>query len=163
MLAHSAMLYGALMGLFWIVKYLFFMFGFHWPFFDMVYWGLTFLVPVLAYVMTLYYKHDIGGHISFLHAWQFGFLLYLFAALLVSLLHFVFYRFVAPPDYITNTFHQTVLLLKEVDLPADVQAAIDKMEVPSPILMVFSQLLNNIIYGIIFSIPVALLACRKNA
>lgn len=90
LLLKSAMTYGLVMGIFWVIKYLFFIFSNTVPSLNIVYLGLTLLVPFIAYYLTKRYKQDIGGTISFFHAWRFGTMLYFFAALIVALEHFVF-------------------------------------------------------------------------
>lgn len=163
LLMKSAMTYGLLMGVYWIFKYLFFISSIYFPITSTIYWGFTFIVPLIAYIFTLRYKQDIGGTIGFFHAWQYGILIYLFAALVVSLMHYLFYRYWAPSDLIENSFNEVVNMLKAANLSPEIEKAIGEMTMPTPIKMVISQLFNNIFYGIIFSVPVAALACRKNA
>lgn len=163
LLVRFAMSYGLNMGIYWLFKYLIFIFSLHWEILNMVYWGFTFLVPLIAYIFTLRYKQELGGRIGFWHAWQFGVLLYLFAGLIVSLLHYVFYRYIASPDLISNAYKEGLSLLKTMNISSEVQKMIEKMPVPTPIMMVFSQLLNNLFYGVVFSVPVALLASMKHA
>jgi len=85
LLLKGAMTYGLAMGIYWVVKYIFFIFSVSVPSLSLVYWLLTLAVPFIAYYMTKRYRHDIGGRISFFHAWRFGTMLYFFAALIVSL------------------------------------------------------------------------------
>lgn len=92
LLLKGAMTYGLAMGIYWVVKYIFFIFSVSVPSLSLVYWLLTLAVPFIAYYMTKRYRHDIGGRISFFHAWRFGTMLYFFAALIVSLEYFVFYQ-----------------------------------------------------------------------
>ena len=82
LLLKSTMSYGLIMGIFWVIKYLFFIFGYSTPSLIFIYWCLSFAVPFIAYYMTKRYKYEIGGHISFFHAWRFGTMLYFFAALI---------------------------------------------------------------------------------
>ncbi len=87
LLLKGAMTYGLAMGIYWVVKYIFFIFSVSVPSLSLVYWLLTLAVPFIAYYMTKRYRHDIGGRISFFHAWRFGTMLYFFAALIVSRLN----------------------------------------------------------------------------
>ncbi|MCC8199866.1 MAG: DUF4199 domain-containing protein [Tannerellaceae bacterium] len=160
----SAMSYGLLLGLFWVFKYVFFILGYtSSSFFLLFYQALAPVTFILAYIFTRRYRMDIGGKISFFHAWQFGILLYLFAGIIVSLEQFVFYRFLAPPDFIANSLQATVEMLKQADLGPKMVETIERMDVPTPISMAMMGILNNTFYGIIFSIPVAALLCRNNA
>jgi hypothetical protein len=101
----------------------------------------------------------IGGRIGFFHAWQFGSLLYFFAALIVSLLHYVFYRYLAPPDYIANMTSLALDIIKEMNQNFQME------EIPlaefTPIRLTIQGIFNNAFYGIILSVPVAALLYRK--
>ena len=162
LLLSSAMRYGFSLGVFWVVKYLFFILGTSNSFFSIIYWGMSLAVPFVAYTLTKQYRADIGGHIGFLHAWQFGVLIYFFAALIVSLLHYVFYRYIADPSLLSNTLMQTQMLLKEMKANDEVLKAVNEMQL-TPIHMAIQGIFNNVFYGIVLSIPVAALICRNNA
>ena len=160
LLLKSAMTYGLAMGIFWVIKYLFFIFSNTVPALNIIYIVLTLTVPFIAYYLTKRYKQDIGGKISFFHAWRFGTMLYFFAALIVALEHFVFFQFIAPPDFLNNTMTQAIVALKNADFNSEVIEAISRTNFP-PIHMAIQGIFNNIFYGIILSIPVAALVCRK--
>ncbi|MDR1937106.1 MAG: DUF4199 domain-containing protein [Tannerellaceae bacterium] len=158
LLLKSAMFYGLLLGTFWIIKYIFFILGTTHPAMGFVYWILTSLTIVFAYIFTKVYKILIGGRIGFFHAWQFGILLYFFAALIVSLLHYVFFRHLAPPDYVANMIDAAVNMIKEINPQAE--EALNGMPAFTPIRLTLQGILNNVFYGIILSLPVATLLCR---
>ena len=84
LLLKCAMSYGLAMGIYWVIKYLFLIFGYSIPSLIFIYEGLSLAVPLIAYYLTKRYRQDIGGSISFFHAWRFGIMLYFFAALIVS-------------------------------------------------------------------------------
>jgi hypothetical protein len=159
LLLKSAMFYGLLLGVFWIVKYLFFIWGVTHPSVSVVYWALTPLTIVFAYIFTKVYKILIGGWISFFHAWQFGVLLYFFAAVIVSLLHYIFYTYLAPAGYLTDVIDMTMKMVKELN--PQTEEAILKMPVITPIRMAIQGIFNNLLYGILLSLPVAAMLCRK--
>lgn len=159
-LLKGAMAYGMSFGIFWIFKYLFFILSLQVAFMGVVYWGMSVTVPYLAYIVTKKYKQVIGGRISFFHAWQFGILLYFFAALIVSLIHYIFYQFIAPSDYIASSYKQAFELMKTANLDATMMETLSNMKTPSAISMTIQGILNNIFFGIILSIPVAAIVCR---
>jgi hypothetical protein len=159
LLLKSAMFYGLLLGIFWVIKYTFFILGTTHPAMGVVYWILSSLTIVFAYLFTKVYKILIGGRIGFFHAWQFGVLLYFFAALIVSLLHYVFYRYLAPAGYIANMIDLAVEMVKEINPQAE--EALAQMPAFTPIRLTFQGILNNVFYGIILSLPIATLLCRK--
>lgn len=158
----AAMFYGFSLGIFWIVKYIFYMFSMRFSYLVVIYWGMSLVVPYLAYLLTKRYREDLGGIISFSQAWRFGVLIYLFAAMLVSIMHYVFYRFVAPPDFLSSAVEQTIASLKQMQVDSKVISSIESMNF-SPIHMALQGILNNIFYGIILSLPVAALVCRRKS
>lgn len=158
----AAMSYGFSLGIFWIVKYIFYMFSMRFSYLVVIYWGMSLVVPYLAYLLTKRYREDLGGVISFSQAWRFGVLIYLFAAMLVSIMHYVFYRFVAPPDFLSSAVEQIIASLKQMQVDSKVISSIESMNF-SPIHMALQGILNNIFYGIILSLPVAALVCRRKS
>lgn len=158
----AAMSYGFSLGIFWIVKYIFYMFSMRFSYLVVIYWGMSLVVPYLSYLLTKRYRDDLGGVISFSQAWRFGVLIYLFAAMLVSIMHYVFYRFVAPPDFLSSAVEQTIASLKQMQVDSKVISSIESMNF-SPIHMALQGILNNIFYGIILSLPVAALVCRRKS
>ena len=158
----AVMSYGFSLGIFWIVKYIFYMFSMRFSYLVVIYWGMSLVVPYLAYLLTKRYREDLGGVISFSQAWRFGVLIYLFAAMLVSVMHYVFYRFVAPPDFLSSAVEQTIASLKQMQVDSKVISSIESMNF-SPIHMALQGILNNIFYGIILSLPVAALVCRRKS
>ena len=161
-LMSAAMSYGFSLGIFWIVKYIFYMFSMRFSYLVVIYWGMSLVVPYLAYLLTKRYREDLGGVISFSQAWRFGVLIYLFAAMLVSVMHYVFYRFIAPPDFLSSAVEQTIASLKQMQVDSKVISSIESMNF-SPIHMALQGILNNIFYGIILSLPVAALVCRRKS
>ncbi len=160
LLLKSSMQYGLSMGIFWCIKYLFFMLGVSSNFWGILYMMLTLLVPFFAYFFTWRYKRDIGGKIGFFHAWQFGVLLYFFAALIVCLEHYIFYQYIAPPGFLANSLNQTLELLRNSQVDPQMIEAIGNVNI-SPIQMAIQGIFNNVFYGVIFSIPIAMIASRK--
>ena len=160
LLLKCAMSYGLAMGIYWVIKYLFLIFGYSIPSLIFIYEGLSLAVPFIAYYLTKRYRQDIGGSISFFHAWRFGIMLYFFAALIVSIEHFIFFQFIAPPDFLNNTMTQAIVALKNADFNSEEIEAISRTNF-TPIHMAIQGIFNNIFYGIILSIPVAALVCRK--
>ena len=138
------------------------MFSMRFSYLVVIYWGMSLVVPYLAYLLTKRYREDLGGVISFSQAWRFGVLIYLFAAMLVSIMHYVFYRFVAPPDFLSSAVEQTIVSLKQMQVDSKVISSIESMNF-SPIHMALQGILNNIFYGIILSLPVAALVCRRKS
>lgn len=157
----GAMAYGFPLGIYWVIKYLFLISSLRLPVLSFFYVSMTLAVPFIAYFLTKKYKSDIGGSIGFFHAWRFGVLLYFFAALIVSVMHFVFFQFFAPSNFIYDATNQLVDILKNSQMDTEVIESISNMNI-SPIQMAIQGIFNNVFYGIILSIPVAAILCRNN-
>lgn len=160
LLFKSAMVYGFIMGLFWAFKYIFFVLSLSYPFLSFVYWGLTFSVPFLLTVLILHSRIYLPNKISFSHDWVLGVLTYVFAALFVSLGHYIFYRYLAPPNYIADSLNSAIDLIRNSGVSEDVKETVENMHTPTPIQMTLQGIFNNILYGAIFSVPVALITSR---
>lgn len=87
-------------------------------------------------------------------------MLYFFAALIVSIEHFIFFQFIAPPDFLNNTMTQAIVALKNADFNSEVIEVISRTNF-TPIHMAIQGIFNNIFYGIILSIPVAALVAAN--
>lgn len=161
LLLKAAMTYGLAMGVYWVMKYIFFVLSLSVPMMSVIYWMLTMAVPLIAYRMTKLYRLQIGGKIGFFHAWQFGILLYFFAALIVSLAHYVFYRYIAPPDFVASTIGQFATMMNGSNMDPELLKELQAMQI-TPIQMAIQGIFNNLFYGIILSIPVAAILCRNN-
>ena len=151
------------MGIYWVVKYIFFIFSVSVPPFESCLLAIDARRPFHRLLHDeKRYRHDIGGRISFFHAWRFGTMLYFFAALIVSLEYFVFYQFIAPPDFVANAIGQLTTALKDSQVNSDMLDSLSNIRI-SPIHMAIQGIFNNVFYGIILSIPVAALLCRNNS
>lgn len=157
----SAMTYGFTLGIYWVVKYLFLALSARMPALGVIYFILTLAVPVVAYMLTKRYRADVGGSVSFFHAWQFGVLLYFFAALIVSVVHFAYFQYWAPKDFLTHATSQLADLLRRSEVDKQVVDAVGQMSL-SPIRMAIQGIFNNVFYGVVLSIPVAALLCGNN-
>ena len=160
LLLKSAMVYGLIMGLFWAVKYVFFALSVSFPFLSFVYWGLTFSVPFLLATLILHFRVYAPDNISFSRDWTLGVLIYIFAALFVSLEHYVFYRYLAPPNFIADSMNSAIALINESGVSEEVKETVEAMRTPTPIQMTIQGIFNNILYGVIVSLPVALITSR---
>lgn len=90
-----AMLFGTYMGGFWILKFILFPVGLSVPFLLFLFMGLTLCVPFMGYYYARMYRNQVcGGGISFLHAWVFTVFMYMFAALLAAVAHYIYFRFI---------------------------------------------------------------------
>lgn len=161
-LIKTAMTYGLALGIFWMIKFIFFILGASNPLFIKIFTILTIAVPFLAYYFTKKYRDEkLGGQISFFHAWRFGMMLYFFAALVVSLEHFVLFQYVVSHDFYERLMNLLINMMQQSQMDASTLQSIAKQTIPSPIHIAVQNIFNNMFYGILLSIPVALLLRRN--
>lgn len=89
-LQEHAMRFGTFMGIFWIFKFIFLPLGFTIPLLQLLFVLLTLFVPVLGYIYVRKFRNTYcNGEISFFRAFLFTLYMYLFAALLAAVAHYV--------------------------------------------------------------------------
>lgn len=162
-----AMRFGTYMGIFWIAKFFLFPLGLEMPILQILFLVLTLYVPFLAYKLAKKYRNSIcGGEISFVHAWVFITFMYLFSALLTSVGHYIYFRFI-DHGYITNTY---LLLLQETSKAQvegwgatvkQLQEGIKLFGTLRPIEVAMQLLSQNVLYGSLLAIPTALILKRE--
>lgn len=158
-LYHHAAKSGLVFGLFWIIKYLCVFGIFRMPLFmGLIYMGLTIYVPFMAYSLTKKYRDSLSSErFSFSHGWLFGILLYFFASILVTIPHFIFYSYILP-----SNLPQILDQMRSVGFDKTLLRAIEtSMNEISPIKRALGDISNNTIWGIVFSLPVAILLKRN--
>lgn len=162
-LLNCAMTYGTAMGGYWIAKFMLVPFIFTVPLTSMIFLLLTAAVPILGYYFTRQYrdKYCPEGRVPFMQAWIFCLLMYMFAALLVSVAHYVFFRYVDDGAMLA-AYSGVLEQMQQADpsLTAGVeqyQEAIKMLSSLTPIELTVQMISSNIFYGMIFSLPTALL------
>ena len=161
---NHAMSYGTLMGGFWIAKFMLVPFMFSTPMASLMFLLLTATVPFVGYALTRYYRNRYceDERISFLQALSFCMLMYLFASLLVSLAHYIFFRYI-DQGALLATYSQMMEAVLQAN-PAlsatmgQYQEAMALISSLSPIELTIQLISNNLFYGILFSLPTALFA-----
>lgn len=166
-LVNGAMVYGTSMGLFWILKFMLVPFLFTMPLSSLFFLGLTAAVPFLGYFFVRQYRNRYcpSGRIGFTQAWFFSLLMYVFAALLVSVAHYVFFRYVDGGtmvatyrgllDELQATAPEMDELVKQYHQAADLIAAM------TPIELTVQLIMNNLFYGMLLALPTALFVSLK--
>ena len=164
-----AMLYGAYLGVFWIVGAVFFPLGLTNPFLFLLFIGFVLCGPFIAYRYVRTYRNVVCyGSISFSHAWVFTVLMYMFAALLAAVAHYIYFRFI-DQGYIINTysrlvedfFAQDVAMVGMDAYKGQMEMALDQLSMLTPIEITMQLFSNNVFWGILLAIPTALFVMRK--
>lgn len=162
-----AMQFGTYMGFFWIVKFAFFPLGLTIPFLEFLFLILTILVPFVGYYLTRLYRDKVcGGGISFGHAWVFTTFMYMFAALLTSVGHYIYFRFI-DNGFVASAYIEMVKQLGKSQ-PADlgdslkqIEDAIKMLGNLRPIELIMQLLSQNVIYGAFMALPIAFFVKKR--
>lgn len=161
--------FGAYMGVFWMLKFALFPLGLSVPFLMFLFIGLTLCVPFMGYrYVRLYRDTACGGQITFLHAWAFTVMLYMFAALLAGVAHYIYFRYI---DYgfIADTYANMADLMGENTPPAmapyveQIKNISGIMRTLTPIEITMQLMSQNVFYGVLLGIPTALFVMKKKS
>lgn len=161
-----AMRFGTYMGLFWIAKFFLFPLGLEMPVLQWIFLSLTIYVPILGYKFAKKYRDTLcGGAISFFHAWLFVTFMYLFASLLTSVGHYVYFQFI-DNGYIASTYLGMIKNAgKELngadDLLKQLEEAVNLFAGLRPIEIIMQLLSQNMLYCSVIAIPTALILKKK--
>ena len=166
-LQQTAMYFGTLMGLFWIIKVTFLPLGFTIPLLQLLFVLLTFFVPILGYLYARKFRNRYcGGSITFSRAFAFTVLMYLFAALLAAVAHYIYFRYIDNGFLIDSYIGQleamkptaTEELKESIDQFIEGFSLISSL---SPIQLTFQLISQNFLYGTLLALPTALLVMRR--
>lgn len=158
-----AMIFGTYMGVFWILKFTLLPLGMTSPFLLLLFICLTLCVPFMGYYYTKIYRDKVcGGTIGFLHAWVFDIFMYVCAALLMAVAHYVYFRFIDQGFMLDTLRQQSMQMTRNILMsPKQMKAYIDTMGTLTPTDITLSMVSSNIYYCALLSIPTALIAMRK--
>lgn len=166
-LQQTAMYFGTLMGLFWIIKFTFLPLGFTIPLLQLLFVLLTFFVPILGYLYARKFRNRYcGGSITFSRAFAFTVLMYLFAALLAAVAHYIYFRYIDNGFLIDSYIGQleamkptaTEELKESIDQFIEGFSLISSL---SPIQLTFQLISQNFLYGTLLALTTALLVMRR--
>lgn len=162
-----AMHFGTYMGVYWILKFILFPLGLSIPFLLFLFIGLTLGVPFMGYYYVRIYRDKVcGGSIKFLQAWVFTIFMYLFAALLAAVAHFVYFQFI-DQGFIVQTYTTMLEGMSQANTPgmeAYIGQLKEMMTVVSsltPIDITLQLISQNVSYGTLLGLPTALFVMRK--
>lgn len=163
----GAMRAGTVMGVFMIVKFVFFPLGLGNIFLLALFCVLTCAVPFIGYRLTRIYRdNSMSGLMSFSQAWVFGMWMYLFASMLVAVAHFVYFRFI-DNGYVLNYYQDTIDALAAA-VPAGENALVEQLQLTldvfyqfTPIDIVWQLLSQNVFYGSIIALITAPIVMRR--
>ena len=111
-----------------------------------------------------YRQRYVDGEFSFFSAFVFSFQIYLFAAILTAIAHYVYFQYIDQGFIYDNILAQMDLLKDEPSMKGQVEQIKSAMNVLyelSPIKLTMQLLSQNVFYGVIFSLPVALFGMKR--
>ena len=162
-----AMHFGTYMGVYWILKFSLFPLGLTIPFLLFLFLGLTLGVPFMGYYYTRIYRNKIcGGEISFGHAWMFTVFMYMFAALLTAVAHYIYFRFI-DHGFVINAYESQIDILNKSGVP-DIEAytnmfqeTLETVKSLTPIDITMQLVSWNVFCGSLLALPTALFVMRR--
>ncbi len=166
-LQECAMRYGTGMGLLWAFKFVLFPLGLRIPFLQLLFFILTLGVPVVGYIFAKNFRdRQCDGSIPFSRAFLFTTFMYMFASLLVAVVHYIYFRYI-DGGFVIETYQALWNQIKGTAtaelMPALQQydEALNLLAGLTPLEITFQLLSNNVFMGMLMAIPTALLVMRK--
>ncbi|MBO4589670.1 MAG: DUF4199 domain-containing protein [Bacteroidaceae bacterium] len=171
-----AMNYGAVLGLYYIGKFMLFPLSFKSPLAGLLFVVLTLAVPVLAYKLTKRFRYSFtsDGVITFSKAWSFALQLFLYASVIVAAAHYIYFTFF-DHGTIAAAFNDSLAQMQTTTIEgvtdtASWQAQLDSMKETfktiasmTPAQLTMQLLGNNLFWGCIAALPVAVLNAHRPA
>ena len=156
---------GLVFGAFWCLKYICVMLAFSMPLLLLLYLPLTCFVPFMAHILTRRYRNSLPkqDRFSFMHGWQFSTLLYLFAAILVSIPPYFFYAYILPAHLpnLMEQLQESSAMMTQMFGSEDWREAVEQGLSVRPATRVLNDISSNFFWGALFSIPVGLILRRR--
>ena len=163
----DTMRYGTIMGIFWTLKFILFPLGMQRPLLLMAFFLLTLIVPVVGFFLARQYRdRECEGILSFSRAFLFTSFMYMFAALFVTIAHYIYFRYM-DNGYIVSCYQYmltqvTTTATGELKESMDqFQQALDIISTLSPLEISIQLITQNIFYCTLIALPTALLVKRE--
>ncbi len=162
-----AMLFGTYMGVFWVLKFILFPIGLTTPFLLFLFVGLTLCVPFMGFHYARQYRNEVcGGSMGFVQAWMFTLFMYMFAALLTSVAHYIYFRFI-DNGYIIDFCDNQIDIVAQSNIPGmdgyinTYRENIAAVRQLSPIEITLQLVSTNVFIGTLLAFPTALFVMKR--
>lgn len=170
-----AMNYALLFGLYWIAGFICFVNSLQHTLLSLLFYFILASSPVIGYIMLRNFRDRVcNGIINFGRGYLFTMLLYFYAALLLALAVWIYFKYLDHGEFISNYIN----LLESPDIKAafaqenvqsisggvsinDLKRMLENLQTLSPIVYAANVLDINIFLGIILAIPTALIAASR--
>lgn len=163
-----AMQFGTYMGVYWIFKFGLFPLGFTNQFFFFAFFVLTLAVPFLGYRYAKTFRDRVcRGSLNFMQSWIFMVFMYMFAALLTAMAHYIYFRFI-DNGYIVDQYLEMLntVFAQMPEFETMSEQLIEGVKAVgnlSPIEMVMQLLSTNFLYCSIISLITAPFLMKKQS
>lgn len=171
----ASMNMGTVLGIYYVLKFCLFPLSFRNGFVGMLFIVLTMFVPVVAHRLMKRHRRSSpdNGVMSFSQAWAFALRMFFFASLLAAVAHFVYFSYIDNGmllQAITDNLDQMAALQvegatnqatwqKQLDM---FREAFDSLAALTPIQITMELFVNNLFWGCIMALPIALLNANKS-
>lgn len=166
-LQRYAMSYGTYMGVYWILKFVLFPMGLSNSFYMLAFLVATLLVPLIGYYYTRKFRDTVcDGEISFFQSFIFLLFLYVFAALLAAVAHFIYFRYI-DNGLVLDTYtsyieaSKAVPGFKEMMEQAQVDQLLEQFSLLKPIDITIQLLSQNIFYCSLLALLTSFFVMKK--
>lgn len=177
-MVNCAMNFGAVVGMYYIVKFCLFPLSLHSTMATLFFWGLTLVVPFFVFLLVKRYRDQYcGGKLEFTRALAFSVLTMGFGALLAAVAHYIYFAYI-DGGAMVGALVQSMEQLQRVDLSTleDVDAnaiaqfgqyiemmhqTAEQLPAMSAIEITMGMLSNNFSWSIVLSLPIALMASMR--
>ena len=173
LLRQKSMSMGTVLGVFYIVKFCLFPLGLKSGFAGLLFIALTLMVPFLVYRMVQRFcRVALPENVPFLTSWTFTLRIFFFASLLVAVAHYVYFAFI-DGGALVQAYTESLNMLKETTMEGVTsqlawQDQLDLFEKTfasvaalTPIQLVMELFVNNLFWGSIAALFIALLTMRR--
>lgn len=165
---------GTLLGVYYIVKFCLFPLSLKSGLAGMLFIVLTLMVPVLAWrMMRRFQQTEMPDGMPFLTAWTFALRMFFFASLLVAVAHYVYFA-VLDNGALAQAYSESIALMRETSVEGIsdqlawqnqldvIEKTFDALAALKPIQLVMELLVNNLFWGSIAALFIALFTKRTN-
>lgn len=174
LLRQKSMALGTLLGVYYIVKFCLFPLSLRSGMAGMLFIVLTLMVPFVALRMVRRFQTEhIPGGMPFITAWTFALRMFFFASLLVAVAHYVYFAFI-DGGALAQAYTDSLAQLRETSIDGvtnqlawqnqldSVEKTFEAVSALTPIQVVMELLINNLFWGSIAALFVALLTKRPS-
>ncbi len=162
-----AMQYGLMLGIYQCLVLACYLAALQWPATGTLLFLLAIATPALSTILTLRFRQDVGGVLSFRRAFTFTFFQYLYATMVVAIVVFIY--FAAFDHGLVASYYREILqrpeIMQQMQIlfpEQNVTELADLIAQQPPAVYASNVMITNTLLGVIIAIPTALF-CKRSA